>query len=1043
LEKVLHDQKLDFCVLFSSNASILGGLGSIAYSAANIFMDSFAQSRNRISDTPWISINWDGWLLAEEGSVFSSIQTGMDQYGMTPEQSVEAFRRAVTAATVAQIVVSTGDLPTRLDTWIRRRILTGKAKEQARAPALYPRPVLGSSYVAPRNEPERKIVDIYQRLLGIEQVGITDNFFELGGHSLLATKLVSQLRELFLVELPLRAVFEAPTVAELASRTEVAQGNTRGLPAPAIVPAPRDADVPLSFAQQRLWFLDQLKPNDPAFNIPIAVRMIGRLNLGPLVQSINEIVRRHESLRTSFAALNGRPVQMIAGSRPLNLPIGDLKTLPEARKLGIDLAVMDAHRSISLTAESLLQVKLLCLSEREYLLSLKMHHIISDGWTIGVLLRELEALYNAFSNGEPSPLPEPPIQYADFAVWQRNCIHSGLLESQLAYWRQQLSHLPMTELPGDRGRPPVRSYRGQSQSFLLTKLLTEDLNNLSRAEGCTLFMTLLGVFFVLLQRYTGKDDVVVGTDIANRNRAEIEGAIGFFVNHLVLRADLSGDPVFRKFLGRARELVLDAYANQDLPFDKLVQELEPERSASQTPLFQTLLVIQNAFTPELNLTGVESSYLEIEDRTSKYDLAIIMRETSDGLVATWRYNTDIFDRETISAMAGRFETLLGSVVSHPDACLSKLEMRTEVERRKQAKERLEYEESVAKDLRIARRKTISLSSEMLVSTGYLTHTEQLPLVIQPAVEDVDLIGWAGDNREFIEAELLKHGAILFRDFQVTSALEFEKVAEAVCRELFGDYGDLPREELGGQVYSSTPYPADQAILFHNESSHMHRWPLKQWFYCAQAPRQGGETPLADCRRVYQLLDPQIRNVLAEKGLLYVRNFSEGLDIGWREFFHATDRAEVEDFCRAAGFDFKWKAGDGLRIQRVQPAVARHPKTGEMVFFNQIQAHHVSCLESGVKKSLLSIFGEEDLPRNVYYGDGAPIETSVINEVRSCYERIAVNFPWHEGDVLLLDNMLTAHGRNPYLGPRKIMVAMGDTIYHSDRDLLSVTESRTN
>lgn len=332
-----------------------------------------------------------------------------------------------------------------------------------------------------------------------------------------------------------------------------------------------------------------------------------------------------------------------------------------------------------------------------------------------------------------------------------------------------------------------------------------------------------------------------------------------------------------------------------------------------------------------------------------------------------------------------------------------------------------------KRLKNVRRKAVDLAQMSSVRTAELEPGLTLPLVVRPNLEDVDLAEWVKSNRELIESKLLQHGALLFRGFGLRSTVEFEEVASAICPELFGEYGDLPRAGVSGKVYSSTPYPADQPILFHNESSHMHRWPMKIWFYCVKAAAEGGETPIVDCRQIYQQLEERVRERFAEKKLMYVRNYTEGLDVSWRDFFQTTDKAEVEQYCRRAGISYEWKNNDGLRTRQICPAVARHPQTGEMLFFNQVQLHHVSCLERAVRESLLSMMSEEDLPRNVYYGDGTPIEETVIEEIQALYWRTAVKFAWEEGDILMLNNMLTAHARMPYVGERKIVVAMGEIV----------------
>ncbi|HEY0081995.1 MAG TPA: TauD/TfdA family dioxygenase [Pyrinomonadaceae bacterium] len=333
-------------------------------------------------------------------------------------------------------------------------------------------------------------------------------------------------------------------------------------------------------------------------------------------------------------------------------------------------------------------------------------------------------------------------------------------------------------------------------------------------------------------------------------------------------------------------------------------------------------------------------------------------------------------------------------------------------------------------LKLGRRKAVGLSPESLVRTSLFSSGATLPLVVEPAAQDVRLEEWIASSREFVEANLLKHGAILFRGFEVGSAPDFERCAKAASGHLFGEYGDLPREGADGVIYQSTPYPPDKKILFHNEASHTHRWPMKQWFFCVQPAAEGGETPVVDCRKVYARLGDEIVERFRRKRVVYVRNFVDGLDVDWRQFFKTSDRAAVEQICRDASIECEWKS-DGLRIRQVCPAVAVHPKTGEPVFFNQLQLHHVSCMSAPVRDALLSLFRMEDLPRNVYYGDGSPIEDALMEEIGRVYRELEVGFRWRAGDILMLDNMLTAHARNPYQGARKILVAMAEMVSAGD------------
>lgn len=335
--------------------------------------------------------------------------------------------------------------------------------------------------------------------------------------------------------------------------------------------------------------------------------------------------------------------------------------------------------------------------------------------------------------------------------------------------------------------------------------------------------------------------------------------------------------------------------------------------------------------------------------------------------------------------------------------------------------------SPRKTLGAIRRKAVDLAHFNPVRESQIGDDQTLPLVMEPAADQVDLADWARNNREYIEQKLSQHGGILFRGFQLKGADDFERVAASICRELYSEYGDLPREGVAGKVYTSTPYPEDKSILYHNESSHMSRWPSKINFFCITVAKEGGATPIVDCRKVYQGLDPKIRETFAEKGLMYVRNFSEGLDVSWQRFFGTEDKSVVKESCHKAGMTCEWTSNDGLRIRQRCQAVLRHPKTGELSFFNQVQLHHVHCLEPAVRQSLLSIFKRDDLPRHVYYGDGSPIEDSVMDHVGEVYEKHAVRFQWQQGDMVSLDNMLVAHARDPYVGPRKIVVALGDMV----------------
>lgn len=881
----------------------------------------------------------------------------------------------------------------------------------------------------PQTPVEEILSKIWTEILGLEQVDIHDNFFDLGGHSLLATQVISQVRRVFQLELPLGQLFEAPTIAGLAKLIENAQQIEPNLKFSPLVAVNRTDKLPLSFAQERLWFLAQLQPNNATYNELFALRLVGSLNIEALEQSLNEIVRRHEVLRSSFYTdNNGQPFQAIASTLNVKLSILDLSHLSIAeQEVKVQhLSNQECHNPFDLSQVPLLRCTLLRTHEQERIVLFSIHHIVFDGWSTGVLIRELAALYAGFNAGEPSSLLALPIQYADFAVWQRQHLQGERLEGLLTYWKQQLANLPVVQLPTSRPRAEVKTNRGASYSFVIPATISQQLQQLSRQAGVTLFMTLLASFKILLQRYSNQDDIVVGTDVANRNQAEIEQLIGFFVNLLILRTDLSGNPTFLELLQRVRTQTLAAYAHQDLPFDELVRELRPERHLTNTvPLFQVLFVLQNTPTSALELPEITLNLINVESKKAKFDLALFLTETEQGIEGKWQYNADLFTPDTITCLTNHWQTLNNSIMTQPQSRINTLEMLTETEKIQQTMQQQERKAAKRQKFMSIAPKAVGVSVEQLIKTDYLQAGQKFPLVIQPNIAEVDLISWATNNRDYLETELFKHGAILFRGFNVKSVSEFENFAQTICPKLFAEYGDLPRTGEGGKVYGSTPYPADKAILFHNESSHLHCFPLKIFFYCVQAANEGGETPIIDCRKAYQLLSPQLREKLVTKQLMYIRNFAEGLDVSWQNFFQTTDKKEVENYCRKAGIEFVWYDQNGLVTRQNRPALAVHPKTDEPVFFNQIQLHHISYLDREVRESLLSIFGESKLPRNVYFSDGTPITEEEITEIDAVYQRSHISFPWQKCDIIMLDNMLAAHGRNPFVGQRKIVVAMGE------------------
>jgi amino acid adenylation domain-containing protein len=540
------------------------------------------------------------------------------------------------------------------------------------------RPERSASSSAPRTPLEEVLAGFWAQVLEVEGVGMHDNFFELGGDSMLATQLMSRVREATRIEVSFVSFFETPTVEGMARSIENANRATPSSLAPPMQPVPRDGALPLSYPQQRLWFLDQLGLSSYAYNLLQVTRLSGALHTAALSQGLQAMTRRHEVLRTTFTDVAGQLLQVVGPVALFPLPMVDLQGLPECEQEAqvCTLARAEAQRPFDLAQGPLLRATLVRLATEEHVLIMTMHHIVTDGWSHGVFWRELGVLYAAFTTGQSALLPEPALQYADFAHWQWQWLQSDHLAAPLAYWKQQLAGVPTLQMPTDRPRPAVQTFRGARYPLAFSPALTQGLKALSQRQGVTLFMTLLAAFQALLHRYSGQDDIVVGSLIANRNHIETEGLIGFFVNTLVLRTDVSCNPSFRELLGRVRQVALGAYSHQDLPYEKLLEELRPPRDLSRNPLFQVLCVLHNTPRQAPELVGLTLSPLEIDFHKARFDVTLDLSETPEGLSGWFEYSTDLFDAATIARMSGHLLTLLEGILADPEQRLATLPLLT-------------------------------------------------------------------------------------------------------------------------------------------------------------------------------------------------------------------------------------------------------------------------------------------------------------------------------------------------------------------------------
>ena len=528
--------------------------------------------------------------------------------------------------------------------------------------------------VAPRNPVETVLAEIWNEVLGIDKCWVHDNFFELGGHSLLATQVVSRIRRIFRIELPLKDLFESPTIAELSRQIEVSiEQEQEGIAAPDILSFDQVSEIPLSYAQERLWFLHQLEPQSPLYNIPVALNVEGDLDTKIIQQTVIEIVRRHETLRTTFEIIEGKPVQKV-------IPIAKIKSSFVSYKDATDeqvdgLIAADAQWPFDLTGGNpLFRITIVQLSHQQRLLLFNMHHIISDGWSLGIFVREFSQLYVAFQQGRPSPLSPLTVQYRDYACWQRNWLDGEVKDKLARYWQQQLQNLPILEIPTDYARPAFRNYAGRTYTLLMPRAMRTAVHDFAKQANATVYMVLLAVFEVMLYRYTGQSDFAIGTPIAGRTQEALEELIGFFINTLVIRARIAPMSNFETLLDSVRTDTLAAYGHQEMPFEQLVEMLQPDRNDGHTPLFQVLFALQNTPIPDVEQGDLSIKPILTETHTAKFDLSLFVEENEDGLTTVWEYSTELFEASTIAQMAMHYQILLRRILVNPQSVVDTIPM---------------------------------------------------------------------------------------------------------------------------------------------------------------------------------------------------------------------------------------------------------------------------------------------------------------------------------------------------------------------------------
>jgi acyl transferase domain-containing protein/alpha-ketoglutarate-dependent taurine dioxygenase len=1039
LDRLLEDAGLDFFVLCSSVSSFARAYGESVYAGANAFLDTFAHASMQSGRTPVVSVNWGAWQevgMAAEAHVpeqFREFANRQLKKGLMPREGSSALEQILAdTGRRRQVIVSKVGLTELLEGGPLAEMAAMLEQPPARAaatpPSRHPRPSIESKYLAPETELEQMIAGVWQDILGIDGVGLNDGFFELGGNSLVATQLATRLRNRVGREVPVRVLFEAGTVAGLAQWFEAsADSNSRPQP-PALAKATAPLDAPpLSYEQEHLWFHYQLEPDSLAYNVPFAVRLEGPLNFPLARRALAEITRRHDTLRSTFDDIDGSPVQSVAPTVEVALSVIDISELwTEGRDLLSSNLIREClGRPFDLKHGPLFRTTILRLGPDRHVLLADLHHIIADNWSALILVREFMALYAAYQEGQPPALGELPIQYGDYASWQKQYLSGDRLQELLTYWKGRLANLPQLRLRDENPSAAEQSGEGGTVSLSIDGELFESLRAMSRQENVTLFMVLLAAYVTTLREFGGQDDIVVGADVSSRSQPELEELIGFFINMLVLRADVSGNPTFRELLVRVREIVSAAKAHQELPFGKLVQELNPRKGRGQSPLFRAVLNYQNAPQEELRLPGLTITPMPVEESVARFDLSLSVTETAERLEGTLRYKRGVIGDELARRIKGCFVGVLEAVAANPRSTVDELGLYTRRLHPGVERDRKTGDARPAGRF-VASRRPVVVSPRHLLNSHLLYPDAGLPLLVEPAVKDLDAVSWLKANTAKVQGWLDDHGAVLFRGFAVNDSDAFRDFVTAISPELLG-YNEraAPRIEVSPKIFTSTEYPPEYLVPLHNEMAFSHEWPMKICFCCIIPARQGGATPIASSSRVYELIEPRVRELFVEKNVMYVRNFGQGIDLSWQETFQTESREVVEQQCRRAGMRWLWREDDGLKTWRVAPPVVRHPRTGKLLWFNNAHVFHVSTNDAQTRAALLAQCEEEDLPRQTFYGDGTPIEDSVLEQIREAYRSAAVRFDWQAGDVLMLDNMAVCHGRETFVGPRKILVALAE------------------
>lgn len=884
-----------------------------------------------------------------------------------------------------------------------------------------PQATTDEDYTAPENITEEKLLAIWKQVLGNNTLGVHANFFEHGGQSVKAIQIVSRVYRDMNVRAELKDVFLYPTVKKLAVKIGE---QVPGRPAP-ITKAPPAAHYPLSNAQLRIWIAEKMYPGGMAYNMPMKYRFHGVFHEAAFREAVTVLVQRHEILRTAFIEINGEPRQRVlpAGNDTFMITVTDLRGAGEETIAKTAEALL--WRSFNLEAGCLFRVEMIRTADEEYLLFLVFHHIISDGWSEDIFLDELVLLYDACCKKTNRQLPPLAVQYCDYAVWQQQFLQSEAAAKQKAYWLDQFRQpAPLLQLPVDYARTGKKSFEAIDFRLTISEAVSADIKKMVLQHGASNYMLLLAALYVWLHRFTQQTDIVIGSPVAGRNHTELENQLGCYMNTLALRQQFDIGITFSALLQQVKENTLEAFGCQEYPFDLLVSELKPPRVQGRLPLFDAGFTwlntgYQQETQPVHEQPGYTVTAYTEGSRTVKTDCWVHAWEAENGQLGIYlSLNKDLFSQATATALSDALLQLVNRLPSSAGETISSIS--AQIAAGQKTTSIMERNETKKKNLEKFFRAPVSAAKD-IVKTSELRGGHSAIRVVEATVAGASLPKWMNDNRALVDEWLLQYGGILFRGFNANNTNWSQQIADAFSGQQVRYFDQTsPRSAVTGSLYTSTEHPADQVIHMHNELSYSFQWPLHIMFSCITPAQEYGETPLADTRQVWAALSEATKKQFLEKGVMYVRNMRNSMGLSWQQVFQTTDKQEVETHFAKNGIQFKWIGEDHLRTQWVRPAVQVHPVSGEQTWFNHCFFYNEHLMDEAMRK-VLSAGGE--LPFNTYYGTGEPVEKETIEEIAAAFEANKIMFPWQKGDLVLLDNLLMAHGRNHFTGERKILVSM--------------------